>query len=77
MSAMARADAPCPSASSPLGVTKCASAPSSSARAFIMAAKFSTLPPMCSAMATAASLPERSMSPLSISSMLSVSPALK
>ena len=52
-----------PSASRPWGLTKCASAFSAAARAFIMSANAGTLPAMCSATATAASLPLLSISP--------------
>ena len=72
--ASARAVAPWPGASRPLGVTKLASAPSAAARAFMSRANCSVSPATCSAMATAASLPERSMSPSSMSRMESDSP---
>ena len=51
------------SASSPLGVTKCVAVqPISAAFRFIFSAKPSTLPPTCSAIITAASLSEFSIS---------------
>jgi len=72
--AIPSADAPLPPWSRPWGLVKRAVAPSASARRFICCTNSSTLPETCSAMATAASLPDRSISPSSIWRMDSVSP---